>query len=97
MPENSKSPESFNHVHAPDRATVVANRLLGIVEDEAKPAISDAVEIALVHGKNYTLEDVITDAFEITLYAARIAFIDVLRDEFADLERQTINENRVEI
>jgi hypothetical protein len=91
MTDNTSRTEEFNHAYACDRATVFTNTVLGIIEDAAKSAITDAIEIAIKHIKN-TIGDVITDAVETALYTARAAVIDALRDEFADLTRQTVND-----
>jgi hypothetical protein len=53
-----------------DRATLVTNTILGVIEDAIKTAVEDA------------------------LSAAHAAISNALRDEFADLTRQVINENR---
>jgi hypothetical protein len=83
-----------NAVHARDRATIFANTISGIVEDAAKPAVMAAIEIAVRRLKD-TLEDIIKDAIECALHEARAAVTNALRDEFADLTRQVINENRI--
>jgi hypothetical protein len=88
MPENTKSTD---YVRVPDRAMVATNRILGVAEDAAKAALLDAIEIAIKRIRN-TLQDIVTDAVESALFAAHDAVTNTLRDEFAELACQVVNE-----